>query len=76
MSIAFSNYFLQRERSTHKSMENKENSESRLQKLLIKDWFSEQPGNIITKKVCVINDKTLFYYIFIGNGTVFIQKTS
>ena len=57
-------------------MENKENSESRLQTLLIKDWFSEQPGNIITKKVCVINDKTLFYYIFIGNGTVFIQKTS
>ena len=43
-------------------MENKENSESRLQTLLIKDWFSEQPGNIITKKVCVINDKTLFYY--------------
>ena len=42
-------------------MENKENSESRLQTLLIKDWFSEQPGNIITKKVCVINDKTLFY---------------
>ena len=32
--------------------------------------------NIITKKVCVINVKTLLYYIFIGNGIVFIQKTS
>ena len=40
-------------------MENKENCESRLQTLLTKDWFSEQPGNIIIKKVCVINDKTL-----------------
>ena len=48
-------------------MENKENCESRLQTLLIKDWFSEQPGNVITKIVCVINDKTLFHYIFIGN---------
>ena len=36
-------------------MENKENSESRLQTLLIKDWFSEQPGSIITKKVCILS---------------------